>query len=316
MAQLKWTTETEIQEFGDSANVTAWLGKDADTRIEIGCAGNKSLSVAIRQSERMQESSSEEIEVGFDDEPAETISVRIGTDDFYLSNTEYSKLLGNYDPVKLVKKLARHSKFRLRYQGVDLTLKYDQASAKDAIGKVLGHCGHELEPSAATETTSTGNSVSGWPLILVLTVTILGFAVGISKSAEETNSEPPKIQTRTTTHKPMTITQRIQTREQPNIQTRKQPKTQTAAQKYAKDITYQTDRQIWADDYILGGNTLVIYFRGDRINEALKRLGPRARWSWCQTDATISNIVEGARKVGLTKVQVRLGFLDYIECDA
>ena len=101
----------------------------------------------------------EEIEVRFDDEAPETISAyRIHFKSFGLLNDEeLNKETGNADLVELAKKLTKHGKFRLRHRSLPghrmltSTLRYDQANAKAAIGKVLGHCGYEL----ASETTTT-----------------------------------------------------------------------------------------------------------------------------------------------------------------
>ena len=152
MAQLQWTTETEVNEFDDSVSVGARLDKDEDTRIGVGCKSGEDLVVGIIQPERLQLSLSEEIEVRFDDEAIETISVTINENAFLLTDMEGAKPYGLTDPVELTRKLARHSKFRLRYIGVTLTFDYDQASAKQAITQVLDACGYELEPEPSTET--------------------------------------------------------------------------------------------------------------------------------------------------------------------
>ena len=151
MAQLKWmqwTTKTKVGLFNDSVRMMAALSKDFDTRIWIDRKDGEILAVEIHQPERLQDSASEEITIRFDDEAIETISVTISGDSFLLFDLEESyKDYGNYDSVELARRLTRHGKFSLRYQGVTLAFEYDQASAKKAIGEVFEHCGHELEPS-------------------------------------------------------------------------------------------------------------------------------------------------------------------------
>ena len=154
MAQLKWVASTNVDEFDDSVTVGAQLiNKSASTIISVGCTGGgQTLTVGIQQPERMDTSRSEEIQIRSDDEAVETISVAIGNNVFLLSDLEGYKFYGNYDSVELARRLAKHGKFRLRYELTTLTFDYDKDSAKDAIGKVLAHCGYELEPSTETAT--------------------------------------------------------------------------------------------------------------------------------------------------------------------
>ena len=152
MAQEKWTTETVVDEFDDSVTVAAVLLNEdasaiiASAAIAVGCIGDEDLVIDILQPEPLQESDSEEIQIRFDDEAAETISIEVSGNDFGLTADEkFNKSTGNYESVELARRFGQHSKFRLRYEDVDLSFDYDQASAKDTIGKVFEHCGIELE---------------------------------------------------------------------------------------------------------------------------------------------------------------------------
>ena len=140
--KLKW--EWKLGELFGSTAVTAILGTNSDTGIAVSSYGERRLIVAIHQPQRLPDSDSEEIEVRFDDEAIETISVRIRENGFMLLDSEeFNKRTGNYNALLLARRLTRHSKFRLRHKGITLVFDYDNASVP-AIAMVLGYCGIEL----------------------------------------------------------------------------------------------------------------------------------------------------------------------------
>ena len=154
IAQEKWTIETQVDDFDDSVTVSASLYGEAGASMAVGCQDGQPLTVAIDPSERLQPSLSEEVEIRFDDETIERISVLTLEDVFGLSdNEEFSKLMGNYEPLPLARRLAKHSKFRLRNGTTTLTFEYDKDSAKKAIGDALRYCGYRLEQRVEDETT-------------------------------------------------------------------------------------------------------------------------------------------------------------------
>ena len=156
LAQLKWVASTNVDEFGNTASLSALLRKDAATRIKFVCFRGQKLAVAVHKPGHWFKRAvfSEPIEVRFADEAPITIfAYRVNFQSFALLDDEDAiKGLGYADPAELARKLTRHGKFGLSYhikaktmsELTASTFEYDQDSAKDAIGKVLGHCGHEL----------------------------------------------------------------------------------------------------------------------------------------------------------------------------
>lgn len=114
------------------------------TSIAMVCKDGEYLRVAIAHSKPVQESTSEEIAIRFDDEVPEMISAVTREDYFWLTDEEkFNKETGNHDGAKLARRLMEHSKFRLRHadEGITLVFEYDRDNAKEVIGDLFRRCG-------------------------------------------------------------------------------------------------------------------------------------------------------------------------------
>lgn len=163
IAQEKWTIETEVDDFDDSVAVGAMLRGEAGASMTVGCKEGPPLAVSIglpERSERLQPSLWEQVEIRFDDEAIERISVWTSEDAFGFFDIKEFNELGNYEPLALARRLAKHSKFRLRNGTTTLTFEYDKDSAKKTIGDALRYCGYRLEQRVKGETNAAPTAMA------------------------------------------------------------------------------------------------------------------------------------------------------------